>query len=101
MIGIFQFAIVIALMACAASVYSGIYVFRRIKRKQPLSWKQILLALAPLLVLDGLVCLYYMISAGLSHSAHLLEADPVKCAAATAAIVVLPMLILIFFRPSD
>ncbi len=55
----------------------------------------------PLLVIDGLVCFWIMISASLRHSAQLIRLVPVKCAVATAAIIGLPMLVLIFYRPKN
>jgi len=99
MIGIFPFALLLALLAAATLAWAGVNVFKRFKSRQALGWKQILPVLAPLVVIDALVCFYIMISAGLSHSARLNELAPIKCAIASVVIVVLPLLVLIFYRP--
>ena len=99
MIGIFPFSVLLALLAGIALLYSGLVAFKRLKGRRPLGWKQILLVLGPLLIVDGLVCLYILFSATLSHSSRLIQLAPLKCAIATAAIVVLPTLALIFCRP--
>jgi hypothetical protein len=99
MVGIFPFALLLALMAGAALAWAGLNVFKGFKSKQPMGWIQILLLMAPLLVIDGLVCFYIMISAALGHSEHLKDLVPVKCAIASLVILALPSLVLIFYKP--
>ncbi len=101
MIGIFPFTVLLALLAVAGLAYSALVLYKRMKGGHPLGWKQILLVSIPLLVVDGLVCLYIMLSAALSHSGQLIRIAPIKCAAATAVIFVLPMIALILYRPKS
>jgi hypothetical protein len=99
MIGILPFVFLLTLLATAGITYSGFFKYRRLKGGHPPGWNQILLVSIPLLVVDGLVCLYILLSAALSHSERLIRLAPVKCGTATAVIFVLPMIVLILYRP--
>lgn len=101
MIGLFPFAILLALLAAAALTYAVVNVIKRFKSRRPPGWRQVLLVLAPLLVIDALLCFFILVSAGLSHSARLIELAPVKCGVVSFAIVALPLLVLVFYRPKN
>ena len=94
-IGLFPLVIVAAAAALSGLALSLIPVFRG---GRPLSWARILLILVPLAVLDGIACLWFVISAGLSHSAAAITAVPMKCLGATVALVVLPAVVLVVVR---
>lgn len=94
-IGLFPFVVAAAAAALALVVVG---VSRLLRGGRPLGWISILLVLLPLSVVNGIVCLYFMISAGLSHSATSLHAYPWKCLGSTAVLVVLPSILLVTVR---
>jgi hypothetical protein len=94
-IGLFPFVLAAGATALALLAVGMFLIFRG---KRPLGWFPILLVLVPLAVVDGIVCLYFMVSAGLSHSAAAIRETPVKCLAATAGLVVLPAVVLVTLR---
>lgn len=94
-IGLFPFVLAAGAAALAGLVVGGVLLFRG---KRPLGWLPIILVLVPLAVIDGIVCLFFMISAALSHSAAAIEETPTKCLASTAGLVVLPAIALLAAR---
>jgi len=94
-VGLFPFVIA-AGAAALATLAAGVFLLFRGGR--PLNWARILLILVPLAVVDGIACLYFMVSAGLSHSSAAISSAPVKCLAATGILVVLPATVLVTAR---
>jgi hypothetical protein len=94
-IGLFPFVLA---AGAAALALLAVGVFLTFRGKRPMGWAPILLMIVPLAVVDGIVCLYFMVSAGLSHSAAAIEETPAKCLAATAGLVILPAIALVVAR---
>jgi hypothetical protein len=93
-----MFLLPLAIATLVLIIWSSASIISRLRRGDRLSLKSIFGLVAALLLVDLFVCLYLLVSAGLSHSTHAQEIAPWSCLLSFLLIVVAPSVVLLIVR---
>jgi hypothetical protein len=91
-------ALVSMVLAACFLLWSVHRLRKKVRKDQAISVGQCVLLTIPLIVLDGFMCLFILISAALGHSQAEKALVPVKCLLASILVVLAPLVILLVYR---